>query len=167
MNWEALGAIGETFGALAVFITLGYLAVQVRHARSDSGRALSQGRAQAVRELTTMQRDPQTLALYFQGAAAFGAEPFPVIAELTKRTGMTVEAAGNVFALEMLWWDFRLQTIPYVNELSAVERSFFEQFIRNMYGNPGIAAFVYENYLKPTGHPEAVRYIDNLLSQAD
>ncbi len=30
MNWEAIGAIGEIIGAGAVFITLGYIAVQVR-----------------------------------------------------------------------------------------------------------------------------------------
>ena len=30
MNWEAIGAIGEFVGALAVVLTLGYLALQVR-----------------------------------------------------------------------------------------------------------------------------------------
>lgn len=30
MNWEAIGAIGEVAGALAVVATLGYLAVQIR-----------------------------------------------------------------------------------------------------------------------------------------
>ena len=33
MNWEAIGAIGEILGALAVVATLGYLAVQVRYTR--------------------------------------------------------------------------------------------------------------------------------------
>lgn len=30
MNWEALGATGEIAGAVAVIVTLGYLAVQIR-----------------------------------------------------------------------------------------------------------------------------------------
>ena len=30
MNWEALGAIGEIVGAVAVIVTLGYVAVQIR-----------------------------------------------------------------------------------------------------------------------------------------
>jgi len=34
MNWDAIGAIGELIGAIAVFATLVYLAVQVRHSRS-------------------------------------------------------------------------------------------------------------------------------------
>lgn len=33
MNWEAIGAVGEAIGALAVVLTLGYLAVQVRDTR--------------------------------------------------------------------------------------------------------------------------------------
>lgn len=33
MNWEAIGAIGELIGALAVVLTLVYLAVQVRHSK--------------------------------------------------------------------------------------------------------------------------------------
>jgi hypothetical protein len=40
MNWDAVGAIGEIVGALAVVLTLGYLGVQTRHvhrtARSDA-----------------------------------------------------------------------------------------------------------------------------------
>ena len=30
MNWEALGAIGEIVAAVAVVVTIGYLAVQIR-----------------------------------------------------------------------------------------------------------------------------------------
>ena len=30
MNWDALGAIAELLGAIAVFLTLAYLAVQIR-----------------------------------------------------------------------------------------------------------------------------------------
>jgi len=37
MNWEAIGALGETIGAIAVVATLTYLAVQVRTARVASG----------------------------------------------------------------------------------------------------------------------------------
>lgn len=44
MSWEAIGAISEIVGALAVVITLAYLAVQVRHnndlLRSESRQTL-------------------------------------------------------------------------------------------------------------------------------
>jgi hypothetical protein len=31
VNWDAIGAVGEILGAFAVFVSLVYLAVQVRH----------------------------------------------------------------------------------------------------------------------------------------
>jgi hypothetical protein len=34
MNWDAVGAIAELLGSLAVFATLVYLAVQVRHSKT-------------------------------------------------------------------------------------------------------------------------------------
>ena len=38
MNWDALGAIGEIIGAIAVVITLGFLAIQIRYStRSIDG----------------------------------------------------------------------------------------------------------------------------------
>jgi hypothetical protein len=36
MNWDAIGAVGEMIGALAVVVTLGYLAMQVRASTKES-----------------------------------------------------------------------------------------------------------------------------------
>jgi hypothetical protein len=45
MNWDAIAAISQVFGTIAVIVTLIYIALQVRHARQQASRALSQGRA--------------------------------------------------------------------------------------------------------------------------
>jgi hypothetical protein len=46
MNWEAIGAIGEIIGAVAVVVTLAYLAVQIRNstriARSATRQAIAE-----------------------------------------------------------------------------------------------------------------------------
>lgn len=46
MNWEAIGAVGEIIGAIAVVVTLAYLAVQVRNstkiARSATRQAIAE-----------------------------------------------------------------------------------------------------------------------------
>lgn len=46
MNWDAIGAIGEILGALAVVATLGYLAIQIRQstavARSSTRQAIAE-----------------------------------------------------------------------------------------------------------------------------
>src|SRR5215831_3575171 len=42
MNWEEVGAIGQLLGSVAVFVTLVYLATQVRFARAEYMRSISQ-----------------------------------------------------------------------------------------------------------------------------
>ena len=48
MNWEAIGAIGEVFGGIAVLATLVYLAVQVRQAKKQIALTGIQERARSV-----------------------------------------------------------------------------------------------------------------------
>lgn len=45
MNWEALSAISELIGAIAVLVTLIYLAVQVRQAKNEISLVGKQARA--------------------------------------------------------------------------------------------------------------------------
>jgi hypothetical protein len=51
MNWDAVGALGEVLGSIAVFLTLGYLAVQVRHARDQVRHSISQNSTGGNRDL--------------------------------------------------------------------------------------------------------------------
>jgi len=48
MNWDAIGAIGQMLGSIAVLVTLIYLGVQLRHVRAETRRSMNQGRAAAV-----------------------------------------------------------------------------------------------------------------------
>jgi hypothetical protein len=47
MNWEAIGAIGQVLGSAAVFVSLGYLAVQIR-------RSTAQAKADSFVKMTEM-----------------------------------------------------------------------------------------------------------------
>ena len=47
MNWDAIGALAEVFGAAAVLVTLIYLSLQIRQSNSLA-------EAQSQRELTTL-----------------------------------------------------------------------------------------------------------------
>lgn len=55
MNWDAVGAIGEVVGALAVVATLGYLAIQIRQntmaVRRNSVRQANEGNSRALNSL--------------------------------------------------------------------------------------------------------------------
>ena len=161
MNWDAIGAIGELLGATALFFVL----VQVRQARKDSRRALSQGRAEAHRELITMQNDDRVVRLRVKANVALGAPPGVVLLPLMERAGLTREEATLIWNIEMAWLNYRIQTVANVDELPDAERAAFDGGMRASYGAPGVSRLFYET-MKPSLHPDPVRYIDNLLAQA-
>ena len=53
MNWEAIGAIGEILGALAVVATLAYLSVQIRQNTKVARSATRQAIAESAQSLTS------------------------------------------------------------------------------------------------------------------
>ena len=69
MNWEAVGAIAELLGAIAVFLTLAYLALQVRqnanalrHQNDFSAAQIMQARTDTLINVsTTMLSNEQNL----------------------------------------------------------------------------------------------------------
>ena len=68
MNWEAICAIGEVVGATAVFLTLAYLALQIRqntNAVSASALDSSVGAVTGVR--AKIFEDPLLTEIYLQG----------------------------------------------------------------------------------------------------
>ncbi len=57
MNWDAIGAVGEIVGALAVLITLIYLARQVTHARREQQIAAFRANRDERRQFFEALRD--------------------------------------------------------------------------------------------------------------
>ena len=65
MNWDAIGAIGQMLGSVAVFVTLGYLAMQTRVAHTVASDTNRQQRAQGAREmLLTLATDEDLRSLW-------------------------------------------------------------------------------------------------------
>ncbi len=68
MNWEAIGAIGEVVGASAVFISLLYLALQIRNSRRSDQIVATAGAASAVHDwMGQIVRDETLYDLYRRG----------------------------------------------------------------------------------------------------
>jgi len=51
MNWEAVGAIAELLGVVAIVITLGYLALQIKYSRLSTIDTNRENRVVGIREL--------------------------------------------------------------------------------------------------------------------
>jgi hypothetical protein len=68
MNWDALGAMGELFGALAVVLTLGYLAVQVKQNSQGMKFAAKLEIEKSYNEFTDLLlRDSELFELHIKG----------------------------------------------------------------------------------------------------
>ncbi len=166
MNWDAIGALGEVLGSIAVFLTLGYLAVQVRFARNQVRHSISQNSAGGNRDLFLARAtDPRLLNLNVRANAALGAEPTPFEATLIARVGLTAEDASTLHWEQMAWWQQRLQIIPYLDQRSNEERAGFDVAVRRIYGSTPVSRLWYECN-KATLRPDAVCYADNVLAES-
>ena len=168
MNWEAIAAIGQMLGSVAVFVTLAYLAVQVRHARSEVRRSISQSRGEATRELSLARATNEKLnTAYKKADAAVGGRlaERPFMSHMMASGDVTFEEAAAVFWDQMAWFNYRVQVIPYVDELPVGDRAAFDRAILS-YGSDPLQKLWY-NAMKATISPDAVRYIDNLLAQPE
>jgi len=167
MNWDAIGAIGQVLGSVAVFVTLGYLAVQVRHARSEARRALSQSRGDAFRAMLAIECDPHIRGIDVRLRSALRPEGYPgdKLAALSEQTGMSHEEIVTMFWKEYGWWIYRVGIMSHIDDLPVMERFMFDNAVRSAYGNPGPGRTFYESMFKQRSHPDSVRYVDNLLAQ--
>ncbi len=70
MNWEAVGAIGETVGAVGVIITLIYLATQLRQNTLALRVASIDSTTKVGNDIrTSLLSDPELTAIYTRGLA--------------------------------------------------------------------------------------------------
>src|SRR5262245_36217144 len=155
--WNAIGAIGQAVSALALV----FLFVQIGHARAEARRALSQGRAEAVRDLIKWSSEERMNRIVVKANAALNPLPEPTLSVLMDRTGLPLEEALVVFYWQLAWWNHTVQGISSVNELPAMERMQFDYGVVARLGS-GIGRLFYEQ-VRSLSHPDAIQYVDRVL----
>ena len=164
MNWSAIGAIGELTGALAVVVTLLYLAAQIKHARADSRKALSQARVEGIRELFALATDERINRVAVKTSEALGTRQPPFVSALIEQVGLTKEEASLLFNFHLSWWNTVVQIIPNVDELPETERRVFDLGILGRYSQNSAGGLFFET-VKAGAHPDVVAYIEGVLEQ--
>ena len=132
MNWQAIGALGELIGAIAVLVTLVYLTVQVRNARSEMRQSVLQYRDQAVQSLLIERlRSSDLRSAYIKANQKFGVNPLFDIVQ--QAAGLTPEEAQDFVNYMLAWWFYRAETIRNITELSDSQKIDFDMNIHLNY----------------------------------
>ena len=160
MNWEAIGAVGELLGAAAVVFTLGYLAVQVRHAKTATADQSRLYRANAVQELILQtSRDEELRMLQTK---AWGFEQYYL--GFAEELGITIEQAtkldwGNCY----YFWMWRGQ---YACTTESKDMKELEHIVATMGGIPSMRAH-WENspISRPMLDSDYVKFVDAVLAK--
>jgi hypothetical protein len=71
MNWEAIGAVGEIVGALAVVVSLLYLAIQVQQGTALSKADFFERASESWNTATEPLLDPANAELFHRGMQAY------------------------------------------------------------------------------------------------
>jgi hypothetical protein len=70
MNWDAIGAVGETVGAAAVFLTLAYLALQIRqNTKATQASAVNSSITEVNRVRQALFESEEVVVIYESGMA--------------------------------------------------------------------------------------------------
>ena len=134
MNWDAVGAIGEVIGAVAVVVSLLYLAGQVKHMRETSVRNTRHMRNTGIREIfTSISSSPTLSDAWMKVEASLGDNPilYATAESLAEKTGTTVKEANQVICHTMaLYHQYRT---AYYSDLTAAEKAGLEANMQHFF----------------------------------
>lgn len=167
MNWDAIGAVGEVLGSIAVLATLAYLAVQVRHAREQMARSARDARSDALRQLSTLMVTTPELrhALRNVSERLSHSPENSAWADFVTANGGSADEAELIGSHQFMRWSMAEQTFSNFRDLSPGEQQQVESFYRSIYGGDGLAAHWYRIVARPRLNPDIVHIIDDLLAR--
>jgi len=159
MNWDAIGAIGQMVSALALVIVI----VQVRYARKEVQRSAVLTRLEGTRDLFLMQATDDVIGPSMLRAAEAAGVPMPPIFQYLSELGLNPTEAFRLNAYNMAIWNNFEASIESIGYLTPGVRREVDNAIRGNFNNPVVAKW-FEG-VKVRLNPDAVRYIENLMSQ--
>jgi len=130
MNWEVVGAISDVLAAIAVIVTLGYVAVQIRQNTSALRSAATQGtHDQSAAQYDLLASDPELSDIFVRGLEA-------------PDTLNRIET-GRFYAF-LLGVIFRFQNWHLQTQSQALDKEHIESWarvLRQISGMPGFQRF--------------------------
>ena len=165
MDIQDLGAIGEFVSSIVVFITLIYLAVQIRHTRSELSLSVQSRWAQAVREMWQSRcQNPDLIDAIIKAENDVGRtytnQTF--IVELVNQKGFTERAAYLLFSDQIVQWEYLVTSIENLENQSPDNLARLNAVIKNTY-RAGIGAIFWKNQRISNIEKKSISYIKSML----
>ena len=161
MNWEAIGAIGQTVSALALVFVI----VQVRHARDEMRRAAVIARLHGARDMYVTQATDERLTPLLMRALTAAGAPQPPSLQYFLDLGLNLEEAARLSVYFMAMWQSFVTSFETRKHLSPGVAREADNIAIGNYSTSPIGAKWFE-MTKDRLNPDAVRYVENLLAQA-
>ena len=126
MNWEAIASIGEAVGAIAILITLVYLAHQLKYARMAASDVSRGNRVSAILQLD--QQRIENSILNDAWIKASGPDTSDHLDYLVRELDLTTEEAGIVaiYAGDWIWTHWaQFRSIKSQSDMDELENIVF------------------------------------------
>jgi hypothetical protein len=161
MNWEAIGAVGETLSAILVLVTLVYLATQVRYAKNAAADA---NRLASARGVCEYQLAVATNDVLIQSiTVANGYESW--YQKLSEVLGITVEEAMRAEAVSLYWiW---LHWGQYCSTNNKEDLAELGKTIGKFYNGSRAIKYTWENgpFAKPLLNKKFAEFVDSHMQK--
>lgn len=161
MTIQDWGAIGEVVGAVAVVITLAYLATQIRYARLAASDASRQSRAHGVREiLLTVINNRE----FREAWARSDPETDALMATIRDSLGVSADDASVVWYGCCAW--AYVHWAQYRSMKSPEDERELENLVSAFYARPPMApVWKHSELLRAMLDPEFVAWVDRILAR--
>jgi hypothetical protein len=161
MNWDAIGALGEVVGAVAVVVTLAYLATQVRYAKAATVDANRLVRASGVREMMlAVATNDGLLASQIEGT-----DQAPYYEGYAEEFGISVQNAARADYLNLYY--FWLHWGQYASSHTAKDLRELRNLVENFYRMPPVRySWEHSPWARPILEPDFVAFVDGVLAES-
>ena len=159
MNWEAISAIGEITGALAIELTLGYFGIQVRAANEAAADTNRLHRFNGVRDIMLASIANTEI----RQALEKGLGTSPLHDMFSKELGISKDEA-LIMHWTMLAW-FWLHWGQYASTVTKKEIEELTGVVQLFYNSPGVQ-LVQNNILfaKPALENDFINFVEGIIT---
>ena len=162
MNWEAVGAVAESLGVLAVFVTLAYLAIQVKYAKDQVRLSIQQVRNSSLRDLSlTVAQNPGLASLVSKAEGACTPD-IESEKQLFEAAGFNAQEEVIWQSYQRAWWVHWREVIDNRDELSKSQLDHVKLGIATIFSNT--SARIYLNSMG-TLESTTTRYMKSILEE--